>query len=233
MPLAPYHYSMQAMPSASHHRLAQAMPLAPCHHLAQAMPSAPRHHVAHAMPSANLSDVSDAFGTSPCMAKRGSHHFSPRNHLSITLKVSIYGWPSIPNAWLACTRRQANISIQGKPTKLQRDKPCVVDDVGQHCPALKGYTCTTMHYSTKQGICQGPTAAVRQFLSLKLMGLVPLSVKATNTDMAPSASPLYQSFSNKLDKPKTKLLCMACMAKEAHMPIQGATHMVHFHEFVA
>ncbi|CAL2246702.1 unnamed protein product [Prunus armeniaca] len=107
---SPHHHSTQVMPSASRH------------HLAEAMPSAPRHHVVHTMPSANLSDVSNAFGTSPCMAKRGSHHFSPRNHLSITLKVSIYGWPSIPNAWLACTRRQANISIQGKPTKLQRDK---------------------------------------------------------------------------------------------------------------
>ncbi|CAL9000857.1 unnamed protein product, partial [Prunus brigantina] len=106
-------------------------------------------------------------------------------------------------------------------------------DVGQHYPALKGYTCTTMHYSTKQGICQGTTAAVRQFLSLKLMGLVPLSVEATNTDMAPSTSPLYQSFSNKLDKSKTTLLCMACMAKEAHvlaMPPADGVFTAGFHQ---
>ncbi|CAL8118544.1 unnamed protein product [Prunus armeniaca] len=147
-----------------------------------------------------------------------SHHrampLAPCHHLAQAM-------PSAPCHHVAHAMPSANLSDY---------RPCVVDDIGQHCPALKGYTCTTMHYSTKQGICQGPTAAVRQFLSLKLMGLVPLSVKATNTDMAPSASPLYQSFSNKLDKPKTKLLCMACMAKEAHMPIQGATHMVHFHE---
>ncbi|KAI5323705.1 hypothetical protein L3X38_032777 [Prunus dulcis] len=74
-----------------------AFPSAPRHHLA------PHHHVVHTVPFADLSDVSEAFDTSPCMACMAKPPFQPMeppfNHIE---RVSIYG-----------LHGQATISAQG------------------------------------------------------------------------------------------------------------------------
>ncbi|CAL8992901.1 unnamed protein product [Prunus brigantina] len=65
---------------------------------------------------ANLSDMGNAFDTSPCMACMAKPPFQPKEPpFSHIEKVSIYGWPNIPNAprispCMACAWPRKNYS---------------------------------------------------------------------------------------------------------------------------